>query len=95
MELSGETNPGAHRLEGPSGEAITTSLSRVIDHRDPSEISIKEETISTGGHYRAGLIKFSAAANQISTHVTTFPFPISILAGLILISPDMQGDVMS
>ena len=80
---------------GPNGEAITTSLSRIVEVRDPNEVAIKEEAVPTGGHYKAGLIKFSAAANQISTHNTSFPWPVNILSGLILISTEMQGDIIS
>nr|QBK85693.1 MAG: hypothetical protein LCMAC101_02880 [Marseillevirus LCMAC101] len=80
---------------GPNGDAITTSLSRIIEVRDPDEIKIKEENIPTGGHFKLGLIKVIAPANQVSTHETSFKFPINVLSATVAVSTDMQGDIMT
>jgi hypothetical protein len=81
---------------GPDGEAITTSLSRIVEVRDPNEIKIQEEAIpSSGGHYTFHSEKLVATANTITTHDMTFPIDVNILASKIHITADMEGDVIS
>jgi len=81
---------------GPNGEAITTSLSRITEVRDPNEIRIQEESIpSAGGHYSFHSEKLIAAANTVTTHDMSFPIAINILSSKIHITADMEGDVLS
>jgi hypothetical protein len=81
---------------GPNGEAITTSLSRIVEVRDPNEVRIQEEnTPSAGGHYSFHSEKLVAAANTITTLDMSFPFDINILASKVHITADMEGDILS
>ncbi len=80
---------------GPNGEAITTSLSRIVEVRDPKEVIIQEEPIPTGGHYAFHSENIIAAANTITTRDITFPLDINILASKVHITADMEGDIMS
>ncbi len=82
-------------IVGPNGEAITTSLSRIVEVRNPEEIVIKEESVPTGGHYVFHSEKMIAAANTITTHDISFPIDINILASKVHVTADMEGDVIS
>lgn len=81
---------------GSNGEAITTSLSRVVEVIESNKVIIQEEAIpSAGGHYAFHSEKMIAAANTITTHDISFPIAINILASKIHLTPDMEGDVIS
>jgi hypothetical protein len=90
-----DENQGAPTV-GPNGEAITTSLSRIVEVRDPNEVIIQEEsTRSAGGHYAFHSEKMVAAANSVTTYDVSFPIDVNLLASKVHITADMEGDVIS
>jgi len=75
--------------------SIDILQNRIMEIRDPIEISIKEETTPTGGNYAIGSIAFDALPNQITSNVTVFPMSINVIDANIKTSLENKGDKMS
>lgn len=64
-----------------TGHTINTNKTIVVDKREESLITIKEENIPTGGHYQACFHKITVpSGSSYVEHDIVFPHPISLLA---------------
>lgn len=75
-----------------SNHTINPNSIYLFDKIEPTEVSIKEETIKTGGHFRVQDLYFDCPANQETTYEFSFPVNISVLAFKMVVRPDMEGD---
>ena len=77
-----------------TGHTIDTAQNRITDVVDPKKVTIAEELIPTGGRYALKCLKFTAAANTVTTGNISFPYNISVLNGQLSVTADMTGDTM-
>jgi hypothetical protein len=64
----------------------------IVESTTTTEVIIKEENVSTGGHFRVQDICFSCPANSTKEYSFSFPVSISVLAFKMIVRPDMEGD---
>lgn len=85
-----ETGPAT--CPNNTAHSINLNSISIVDQQGPSIFAIKEETISTGGHYRTESKKISANAgpNVITSIQFSWPYDVSVLA--IYMSPDSSSD---
>lgn len=62
-----------------TSHTIDTSSIVVVGKKNDNELSIKEETTPTGGHFSTHTVHIDAAQNTTTPYVIKFPFPISAL----------------
>lgn len=75
-----------------SSHTIDASQNRIVETRNPSSVTISEESVATGGKYACACLKFTAPGNTITSESISFPMIISVLNGQLAVSSDMIGD---
>lgn len=80
-----------------TAHTINASSVSVVDERGPDSVTIKEETIATGGHYKAETQTINIAAGpDVDTLIThSWPFPVSVLAINFTTSSAHEDDLIS
>lgn len=74
---------------------ITQSFTNIVEKISSEEVSIKEETIPTGGNFQTTTMTIDASANTTTIGQWWFPIPISTLAVAMVTSATHQGDMVS
>jgi hypothetical protein len=77
-------NNNAHTI---SGDAI------IVEKRDPTVVSISQETTATGEHYCWSTKSFTALANQMTAYSFSYPIPISVLNAKFISEEENRGDM--
>lgn len=85
-----ETPPTACPIH--TDHIISEPSIRVIDLRSPNEIQIKEETVPTGGNFRAICKKITIAPSEKKNTDFIWPFPITALGIKFVTTAENEGD---
>lgn len=78
-----------------SNHTINPNSIYLYDKIEPTEVSIREENVKTGGNFRVQDICFECPANQKTVYEFSFPVNISVLAFKMIVRPDMVGDKLN
>src|SRR3990170_8539435 len=79
-----------------TAHTINPSSISIIDERGPDSLKIKEESIPTGGHFRAEALTMNIAAGPdvITTITKSWPYPINIFAVYMITGAEHEGDIL-
>ena len=77
-----------------TAHTINTGTIASIDKREPNLMEIKEESVSTGGHFQCITKTINTDASSTSTSNYTWPHPISVLAVYLVTTSVHEGDVV-
>lgn len=80
-----------------TGHTITSLLTSIVEIRDPTSVTIQEESTPTNGKYQTTTHTFDAVDASGSVTESTFSFShnISVLSAYIISSSDQEGDVLN
>lgn len=74
---------------------VNTGSVQNIETISDKNVTILEESIPTGGHYRCETFKVTSLANSVNSTTISFPFPITIVRGSIQVEAAQRGDFVS
>lgn len=79
----------------PSNDTHTIDISSItiIDELTDTTVTIKEESVHTGGHFQASTIRVDALANQTTSKSISWEIPISALSVEFVTEENHRGDV--
>ncbi len=89
-----ENDPTPTTCPTNTSHTITTSLTTIIETRDHSEVTIKEEDIKSGGHYFLQSIQFDAIPDTTTTYIISFPININVISATMIIEEINRGDLV-
>ena len=92
-EVWGDKEPTVCPID--SSHPLQTSATTIIDSRASNVINIREETTSTGGHFKATTLTIAAAPMSTTTETVSFLWPISALGVKFATSVEHKGDVVN
>lgn len=78
-----------------TSHTITSSLTRIVETREPSVVTISQESTKTGSHYEWVSIQFDAIANTTTTYTFSYPYAINILSAMVQTGVENKGDTLS
>jgi len=78
-----------------TAHAITTSQTRIVEVRNPTTVSIEQESGQTGQNYRWDSISFDALANTTTLYTFSYPHDVSVLSALMITGEENREDVVS
>jgi len=77
------------------GHSVNNNSCQEIDTTNTLTVSIKQESIQTGGNFKSKGYSFECGANSTSTYSVSWPYPITAMVVHILTDNSQRGDVMS
>lgn len=80
----------------PTNTAHQIDATQTVIIREISDnvVTVKEESIATGGNFQATTLSFNAIKNQITSASLMWPFPVSALAIEFIAEETNRGDVL-
>lgn len=75
-----------------TADTIDSADTTIVETRDRNLVEIKEETTPTGGNFACETRSITANANETSTSIHTWPYPISVLEVYFVSTADNTGD---
>ena len=67
----------------------------IIDKLTQNTVSIKEEEIPTGGHFKLDMFKIIAPKNQESKQYFDFDYPINVISSKLITGSEHKGDILT
>lgn len=87
-----ESDPVPTKCPDDTSHVINTTSIRIVERVEENNVKVQEETIPTGGHFKALGRKMDIAANETKTKDEVFPFDISAMAIEFTSDSSNQGD---
>ena len=78
-----------------TAHTIDATKTAIIDSREPDQVTIKEETIATGGHFGCNTLVVNAIKNATTSVTLSWPHPISVLSLEFVTESVHVGDCIS
>lgn len=78
-----------------TAHTIDSTQTSIVDTISENVTTIKEESTATGGNFQSKTLSMNAAANQVSSTTTWWPYPISAFAVEFAAEETHRGDLIS
>ena len=89
------TDPVPTTCPTDSTHTVNTTLTSVEDTITEEKVTIREETIETGGNFQTESVKITSPANSAHTDTVSWPFPVSAMVLKFVIPSGLEGDTVS
>lgn len=78
-----------------TNHTINTVDTTIVDIRDESLVSIKEESVPTGGNYQCTTILIDCPPHSTITKDTSWPYPVSVYSIYFMTKAENEGSIIN